>query len=136
MSFENSLYREYSMYFPEYADNTLRSHQVNRWDLIVSLIDGRRFLYNGLEHSIGEIPATEDISEEQFRREFSRRLSRMLYERTMTQYDLSKLTGISAVSISKYISRKATPSFYNVRRIARALDCSVEELNPCWDWEE
>ena len=41
---------------------------------------------------------------------------------------LSYKTGISTVTLSKYMNGKTTPSTYNIQKIAQALRCSVTEL--------
>ena len=38
------------------------------------------------------------------------------------------MTGISYGQISKYINGQTEPSIYKVMKIARALDCSLDDL--------
>ena len=52
----------------------------------------------------------------------------MMYIKGITQSELSNCTDIPQYLISDYIRGKRTPSFYNVDKIAKALDCSVDEL--------
>ena len=47
----------------------------------------------------------------------------------MTYDDLSDVTGISRVTISNYATGKATPSMYNLSKIARALKCTTQTLS-------
>lgn len=68
------------------------------------------------------------FNDEIMRREFGRRLKTLLELRGMTQNELSEETGISQVSISKYLNGKSDPSLLNVLKIARALDCSLDDL--------
>lgn len=71
---------------------------------------------------------SNNMSEEEYRIEFSMRLKKIMYRKGWTQDDLSEATGITQAMISRYISRKATPSFYNVDKIAKALGCSTDEF--------
>ena len=128
MNVDRWLYKEYELYCPQYASITEECYQENEWDLIAILKDGTRIMYDGEQHSIRSLPDSNDISEEQLRIEFSKRVSKILRRRGMSQLELSNLTGISTTTISKYMSRKATPSLYNANRIARALGCSIDEL--------
>ena len=47
---------------------------------------------------------------------------------SMTQTDLANATGIPQQQISKYIRGYRVPTFYNLDKIARALDCTIDEL--------
>ena len=46
----------------------------------------------------------------------------------MDQKDLSKKTGISETMISRYMNGLSNPGFFVVDKIARALDCSMDDL--------
>lgn len=67
-------------------------------------------------------------TEQMWRDNFSERLIQKMNEAGIGQWRLSQLTGISEVSLSRYMNGKATPSCYNVDRIANALRCSIPEL--------
>lgn len=68
------------------------------------------------------------LSEEEWRKVFSSRLYNRLITLGMSQETLSEITGISQVTLSKYINGKATPSTYNSRKLAEALKCPIGEL--------
>jgi transcriptional regulator with XRE-family HTH domain len=51
-----------------------------------------------------------------------------MYLKGVNQQYLSDATGITAVTLSNYMRGKVTPNFYNVDKIAKALDCSIEEF--------
>lgn len=59
---------------------------------------------------------------------FRRRLKNMLYERNITQLELAKRSGIDQSRISKYCLGKKIPTIYTAVRIAKALNCSLEDL--------
>lgn len=77
---------------------------------------------------ISERDSKEDMSEERFLINFGDNLRRLLKDRHMTELDLSRITGISNVLLSKYMRGKVMPSIYKVARIAYALDCSIDDL--------
>ena len=97
------------------------------FEIIMRMKNGDLMSYYEPDGSLRKLP-NNDISENECRREFGIRLTRMMWSRGITQITLSAITGIPQRSISKYMNGKMTPSFYNVERIARALDCSVDEL--------
>lgn len=49
-------------------------------------------------------------------------------QKGLTQADLARGTGISQVSICRYESGEREPSISILRRIARFLECSVDDL--------
>lgn len=73
-------------------------------------------------------PDEEFLDERQHQSEFAYALDIRLRWKFMSQKDLSDMTGISESTICRYLSGKSMPSSYNLAKIARALDCSIEEL--------
>ena len=76
----------------------------------------------------GAVVNPDDISDDDCREVFARNLSDIMRVRGIVQGALSERTGISQVMISKYLSRKSTPTLTTLKKIAHALNCSVEEL--------
>jgi DNA-binding Xre family transcriptional regulator len=111
---------------------TRRYRVTDLGEVVAYLSDGTVVMYDDLEKTIRQLPTDHDQTEDDYRREFSFRLSKLLFHRGMTQEELAVKTGISNVSISNYIQRKATPSSYNVHKIANALGCSMDDLR-CTD---
>lgn len=97
--------------------------------IIAILKDGTKLEYHQMLRTIRKVP-TYTGSEEEWRREFSRRLSFEMYERGFDQTYLAEASGISQTNISRYIHRKVTPSAYAVDRMARALGCYMDDLLP------
>lgn len=69
-----------------------------------------------------------DVTDENCREEFSANLAEMMNRRGVGQAILAERTGLSTAIISKYLRRKSTPSITNLKKIARALDCHLDEL--------
>ena len=72
--------------------------------------------------------AEDDISEEEYRIRLSKNLRIKMHRTAVSQDVLARRSGISTVMINRYMNAKATPSTYNLERIARALQCSPTEL--------
>ena len=102
--------------------------------IIAVLKDGTKLEYHHMLRTIRKVP-TYSGSEEEWRREFSRRLSFEMYERGFDQTYLAEVSGISQTNISRYIHRKVTPSAYAVDRMARALGCYMDDLLPPFELE-
>ena len=97
------------------------------FEIVMRMKNGDLMSYYEPDGTLRRLP-NDNITENECRREFGIRMTRMMWSRGMTQTTLSEITGIPQKSISKYMNGKMTPSFYNVERIARALKCSVDEL--------
>lgn len=68
------------------------------------------------------------IDEMTWRKEFSKLLHNKLKCTGITQEQLAAETGISRITISKYLNQRATPSGYNLNLIAKCLNCPVSEF--------
>lgn len=129
MDLVDMYYRNFTMQFPYDAARAVEYYlEDGGYNLIVILNDGRRVSFDVYEESSRYLPNTDDVDEDRFRMEFGRRLRRIMDFNHVSQLELSEKTGITPAMISRYICGKATPSFYNADKIARALGCSVTEL--------
>jgi DNA-binding Xre family transcriptional regulator len=81
-----------------------------------------RYITKDSEHS------TCEITDEDCREIFSRNLSELMRAQGIGRSTLSDRTGLSQVMLSKYMTKKATPSLPNIKKIARVLNCGLEEL--------
>ena len=68
------------------------------------------------------------IDEMTWRKEFTKLLHNKLKCTGITQEQLAVETGISRITINKYLDQRATPSGYHLNLIAEYLRCSVSEL--------
>lgn len=129
--------RDLEFFCPHIMERMIDWYPIGRNEIYIKTDDGERYSYQFIGHSLkrlGPVRKTKvTMTEEEWRKMFSRRLYRRMRSTGMLQDRLSSLTGISPVSLSKYVNGKATPSTYNLRRIADALNCSMNELgDPEW----
>ena len=68
------------------------------------------------------------IDEMTWRKEFTKLLHSKLKCTGITEEQLAAETGISRITINKYLDQRATPSGYHLNLIAKYLKCSVSEL--------
>lgn len=102
-------------------------------EIIVVLDDGTKIRYDAIFKTSRCVyrPGQDESTprnEGEWRKEFSTRLRKKLYLSGMNSTSLSVQTNISTVTVSKYISGRASPSAYNLAKIARVLRCSISEL--------
>lgn len=124
----DDMFDRFKMNFPCIAKQVV-SYEIHGRELLAYLDDGSRVSYYPLEQTIRTLPKdAQHMSEVECRREFGVRLRRLLVLKSMTQEDLSKMTGIRRASISDYVMGRVSPSFYNADKIAKALGVSLEEF--------
>lgn len=127
--FTDDMIKRFELYFPTMSKQAIRYKADSPSTLIIELNDGDVILWDDDDTSFRHLPSdSNNMTEVQCRREFSHRLRRIMLHKGVTQMDLSTRTGIPQSQISKYASGKALPGFYNVDRIAKALNCSADEL--------
>ena len=106
-------------------------------EITVTMSDGKKYLYDFINSRIIPIRRMTDLNssrndisrdEQSWRINFSKRLRIRMNRKCINQDMLSELTGISRVTLSKYMNGLASPSGYNLERISTALECSVSEL--------
>lgn len=125
-------YREF-LYYTPFSDSDVRDWKPGvRNELIVYLHDGNILSYNCVGHSCSYVDIVDlddyTMSDEEAKNLFAYNLTRIMEKRFFKQKDLADKTGISQMSISKYINGVSMPSIIHAKRLATALDCTLNEL--------
>lgn len=122
-------YKNFKTFWPSLAKKTVKHCNGTRYGVYARTDTGESYLYNDMDNSARPLPRDANrMTEEECRNEFGKRLYWLMTIKGVTQADLSERTGISRIAISNYINSRYTPSFYNADKIAKALDCSLDEL--------
>lgn len=101
----------------------------DRQSLLIQLDDGTWFTYDNRSKSYRKLPNDKfNMDKAQTMFEFGARLSSIMRRKNISQLELSRLTGISNVLLNRYISGQVVPGFVAVDKIARALNCSIDEF--------
>lgn len=128
-SFEDYMFKDFKLYYPEDSHGVVSYESFDRLQLMINLEDGRKLLYDYRQKWIRYIrPEKDQMTEEKFKFEFSQRLQEKMEIKAYGQSYLAEISGVSQATINKYINCRVTPSLYNVRKLAKALSCSVDEL--------
>lgn len=116
-------------YFPMDWERTIKYWKNSEYELCIKRDDGEIFIYDYADKSIRRMsPNVENITEETFKKEFGIRLSRLMWNKGLTQEELAKRTGMTQSQLSGYITGRVVPSFYKVCKIAEVLGCSTDRL--------
>lgn len=119
---------------PQYADNIVDWYPSGCREITFKLKDDSRRTYNWITGRISIVyePNIDDdfvdLTEEEVYRGFQVMLNHKMLDMQVSQESLSRETGISRVTISKYTNGKALPNYQNLRKICRVLKCSPTEL--------
>ena len=74
------------------------------------------------------------MSEVEFIDIFGDNLRDLMDERGYSQRELAKETGISNVTISRYIKKERMPTAKSLVNLAFALECDLDDLVPTYDY--
>lgn len=122
-------YENFKMNFPSMAEHVIFYEPYGDWSITVQLDDGTCVMYDDFTQTFRTLPEdSRNLSEDECRIEFGLRLKKVMKLKHVTQKDLASMTGIDECSVSSYINGKRSPSFYRVDKIAKALNCSVDEF--------
>ena len=126
----NFIYKEFQLMFPSIAEHAVSWDPINEIEIRIHLDDGMEMRYDRLSKCARRVIYHEDddIDEKVWRREFARNIDRRMRQLGINQMILSERSGISQITISKYMNCSATPSTYNTRRLAKALECDYNDL--------
>lgn len=117
-----------------YLYNKLDSWKpLNDREILVELDDGRKYAYDGMSKSFRKIKTIDDVSNftiDDWKLGFSDLLKKYIRQSGMNQYELADRIGVSRVMMSKYITCKSSPTGLVLQKIAKELNCSIDDLCP------
>lgn len=103
--------------------------EIDEWDLLIIFKDGRRIVYDKFtNYHRTDRPYTGELTDEQEKNEFKHNLLSIMSRKHVTQEELSELVGTSQTMISHYVSGRYMPSALMLRKMAKALKCSMDDF--------
>ena len=125
---EDYIIDNFKSHFPALAKQMVSCEKDKYGQVTAVLKDGRKILYDDFCCRVREVPDSSNLTREEFGKDFGQRLWYIMRCKGVDQVELSKRTRISQPRISDYINGVSVPSFYITDKIARALDCSIDDL--------
>lgn len=104
--------------------------EIGEWDLLFKFKDGRKIIIEmdtGFHRNLFYRDLNE-LTEEQERKEFGYALRTMMRRKFVTQENLAELIGTSQTMISRYMTGECIPGGIMLRKMAKALGCSMDDL--------
>ncbi len=125
----NSYMHQVYLYFPDLLGEVIHAREYVQLMLLLETNSKYDYFYNLTNNVLIPIPKDDkNLDKESFRRIFGVLLRRALEHSGLTQEELSAKTGIPQPNISDYLYGKHFPSFYQIDKMAKAMNCSVEDL--------
>ena len=123
------MWRNFEMIYQPNHDEISDIIQLNFGMLLVINKNGNRYIYNNLNESIRRLPTDPDnMSDEDVIFEFMLRFREMRALSRFNLVDVHEITGISMATLSRYDNGETTPNVINLRKIAKALNCRLDDL--------
>ena len=103
---------------------------VSKDDILIIFVDGKKYIYDVLTEMIRYVRYNDinDMTNDDWIREFKERLNIMLTRSCINQSELAKKLGTSQQMVSRYISGKDMPSTYIINKIINILNCELDDL--------
>lgn len=121
-----------ALYYPDLANRCVYWYPSGHDCITIKLENGEKYEYEHGLNIIRKIQTYEsdplDIEDGEWSNIFASNIRRRMSMCCINQERICELTGISSVSMSKYMNGKAIPSTRNLCKIAKALKCSASEL--------
>ena len=129
-TYEVTNWRDFCLKWSEHAKKVVKWEKLGPAYYRAALSNKLVIFYDAFEKSIFIRDSTNASvnTEKEWRREFARRLRRIMEYSGMDQIKLAEATGYSQSSICAYLGGNKLPSSYALYRLANALDCSIEFL--------
>ena len=124
---DDKVYRLLEMNFPREIRGVIDCFANSPCEFIAEFEDGTKKSFDIYTDRRRILPDSyDDLTEEQWSREFSYRFRRLMWQYGVNQLELSERTGISTVTLSHYATGRRIPNFMNMDKIAKALGCSTD----------
>lgn len=111
-------------------DDVIGFKEIGQWDLLITFKNGEKVIFevdSGYHRKLF-YKNIDELTEEQERREFGYALRTMMRRRGILQEELAEKIGTSQTMISHYMTGRSIPNGIILRKIAKALKCSMDEL--------
>lgn len=126
------MYEMYLLYSGGHDEHIIDYELFDTFELLLIRDDGLKELFNSVDKTFRVFrPEDQDIirmGKEAYVREFGFRLTSKLRDSPWTLEQLADRTGISISMLYLYLRGEGNPSFYNVIKLADALNCDIHEF--------
>lgn len=129
---EDYAYRTLILYNSNLLGKVTGQRLIGDGESIFYLTDGRKFrfdYFNQRGYYLRDRERTNNrITDEEWIKEFSKKLKRKLLLKTISQKELANRLGLSEHTVSRYVNGHRQPTYIMIKHICEVLNCNISEL--------
>ena len=126
-NYYDEVYGKFKLYNPAIERTVSEWRPSSKHSIRLILDDGTELEYHHVLNSLRRV-VKYDYTTDRCKEEFRNRLLELMADNAYNQQTLAEVANISQASISNYLNKKTLPDLYAVRQLARAFNCSIDEL--------
>ena len=122
---------DYFLYHhPTISENEIESYMyISPYDIFIKFINGSKFIYDQSNNYLRPIYFKDNnLTEEEFKREFSYRLTTYMERHYISQKDMAEKIGVSCVMMNRYCRGLVIPNLHKVQLMAQFLRYPLESF--------
>lgn len=115
---------------PTISENEIESYMyISPYDIFIKFMNGSKFIYDQSNNYLRPIYFKDNnLTEEEFKREFSYRLTTYMERHYISQKDMAERIGVSYVMMNRYCKGLVIPNLYKVQLMAQILRYPLESF--------
>lgn len=127
-STNNLPYYQFSIDYPHRINDVAEVREDNPREVILIFKDGSIWSFWMGNNDLRRISKDGNLTDQEYAREFGIKLTHIMEKQGLTQADLAELLGTTQATVSRLITGKTIINLSQMRKLARVLDMTVEEL--------
>lgn len=129
-STNNLPYYQFSIDYPHRINDVAEVREDNPREVILIFKDGSiwSFWMGDNNYDLRRISKDGNLTDQEYAREFGIKLTHIMEKQGLTQVDLAELLGTTQATVSRLITGRTIINLSQMRKIARVLNMTVEEL--------
>lgn len=129
-STNNLPYYQFSIDYPHRINDVAEVREDNPREVILIFKDGSiwSFWMGDNNYDLRRISKDGNLTDQEYAREFGIKLMHIMEKQGLTQVDLAELLGTTQATVSRLITGRTIINLSQMRKIARVLNMTVEEL--------
>lgn len=133
------IFKEYEMYYGSDRSEVVRWEPTGRREITVYYDNGIRCRYDSVSKNVYSIhprnPGEESISDDVYAKRFAWKLRSVINGSNLTKDDICEYCEISNATLYGYLNGKNVPNIIKLRKLAKVLRCSAEDLMNVDEWD-
>lgn len=102
---------------------------VSPYDIFIKFVNGNKFIYDQSNNYLRPIYfKSNHLSEEEFKKEFSYRLTTYMNRHYISQKEMAEKIGVGCVMMNRYCNGLVIPNIYRIQLMAEILKYPLESF--------